>query len=85
MPGPALPEPVRVELDRIGARWSALPLEGALARGPAVRAVAQSLAGAPLPDLGPAVLVDQLRVVAYDAACAGDDVAPLLQDLRRSL
>lgn len=42
---------------------------------------------APVPDLGPAVVLDQLRVMAFDAVQAGLDhlLAERLADLRRTL
>ena len=65
---------------------------------PAVRALGQALADAvataegrpqvPVPDLGPAVVMDQLAVLAYDWRLAGLDEAQLgaqLRDLRRTL
>lgn len=46
------------------------------------------LAGEPLPDLGPAVVMDQLRVVVFDAVATGDgppaDLAERLAALRLS-
>ena len=43
----------------------------------------------PPPDLGPAVLMDQLTVLVYDACeanrAAADDLASRLADLRREL
>ena len=60
-------------------RWHQLPLDHALSRLGLVRDLVQALAdrnasaagraSCPVPDLGPAVAVDQLRVMAYDA-CA---------------
>lgn len=41
-----------------------------------------------VPDLGPTVLIDQLRVMTYDAQQAGldpDDIARRLTDLRRAI
>ncbi|QKE85781.1 hypothetical protein [Arthrobacter sp. NEB 688] len=81
----------RTELERIRRRWSELPLTTAQAHAPQVRAVVERLAaatapGAELPDLGPAVLLDQLAVVAWDAAAAGAaDVTAELSALRRDL
>lgn len=91
-------EVVGAELERVDRRWQQLPLDHALTRVPAVRALVQQLAdeaaaarrlpAAPVPDLGPAVLVDQLRVMVHDHAAAGLDPVPLaerLTTLRRSL
>jgi hypothetical protein len=43
----------------------------------------------PVPDLGPAVLMDQLTVLVYDTCAAGDGTSPALTtrlgDLRRAL
>ncbi|CCH73508.1 hypothetical protein [Nostocoides australiense] len=93
MPAP-LPEAVADELTRLVRRWQALPLDQALSFSAPVRALAQQYAaarhpGIPLPDLGPAVLPDQLTVVLYDALAAGD-VTPAaahadLVGLRRTL
>lgn len=79
-------------------RWQQLPLDHALLRMPAVRSVVQRLAdvvadaeGRPrveVPDLGPAVVMDQLTVMVYDTqrATSGDDiVAAELSELRRKL
>ena len=89
-----------VELRRLVERWQQLPLDQALSRMPAVRSVVQRLAdvvadaeGRPhveVPDLGPAVVIDQLRVVVYDAQrSTGDDDVDLVFDeltrLRRKL
>ncbi len=89
---------VRVELERVVRRWQQLPLDHALAASAGVRSVVQALAdetavalavGAdPVPDLGPAVLGDQLRVIVFDALAAGllpDLIASRLVALRRSL
>jgi hypothetical protein len=55
-----------------------------------VRLLLDELAGpaGPVPDLGPAVVMDQLTVLVYDACAAGGDtdrLATRLGDLRRSL
>ena len=95
----ALPAQVARELDRLGERWRQLPLTQAVSAVSAVRALAQALAdeaaartgmpAVPLPDLGPAVALDQLRVTVWDALAAGVvDEAGLvdrLVQLRRSL
>jgi hypothetical protein len=49
---------------------------------------AQGMPSAPVPDLGPAVLMDQLRVMVFDWRAAGLDdeaLAGRLTDLRRAL
>jgi hypothetical protein len=53
-------------------RWQQLPLDHALSCLPAVRTVLADLAGRDVPDLGPAVAMDQLTVLVYDACDAGD-------------
>ena len=51
-----------------------------------VQDLADITAGQPVPDLGPAVLIDQLRVLVWDAASAGvPELTDRLADLRRSL
>ena len=74
-------------------RWHQLPLDHALSCAPTVRRLVDDLAGAsgPVPDLGPAVLMDQLTVLVYDT-CTADwtpathaDLADRLGDLRRDL
>lgn len=85
---PSLPAPVALELQRVAERWRQLPLGHALVRLPVVRALVEDLAGEPVPDLGPAVVIDQLRVVAYDAVRAGmpqGELADRLATLRRAL
>ncbi len=95
----ALPEGVARELTRLGERWQQLPLAQALFAAPRVRALAQALvdataahAGMPparLPDLGPAVALDQLRVTVWDALVAGavdePGLSESLAEVRRSL
>lgn len=89
---------VGTELERVARRWQQLPLDRALPAVPAVREVVQSLADetgaatglAPtaVPDLGPAVLMDQLRVMVHDWRAAGlpeDELAACLTALRRTL
>jgi hypothetical protein len=83
------------ELQRLVERWQQLPLDQALSRMPVVRPVVQALADAvadvqgrarvDVPDLGPRAVMDQLAVLAYDAAQAGLDPAPQLERLRRDL
>lgn len=92
---------VQTELERVVRRWQQLPLDRALSAVPGVRVVVQELAdgvattqGLPctqVPDLGPAVLMDQLQVMAYDWQAAGlpaqgqGCLAEQLAGLRRSL
>lgn len=89
---------VGVELERVVRRWQQLPLDRALRASGAFADVVQTLAdevaqaqrrpSVPVPDLGPAVLPDQLRVMIYDWRAAGLDEATLaarLTDLRRGL
>jgi hypothetical protein len=83
------------ELRRIQERWRVLPLDRATGYSGRVRTLVQQLAddlalsgGArtePVPDLGPATLMDQLAVVVYDAGEAGrsDGLAVELAALRR--
>ncbi|HET7400062.1 MAG TPA: hypothetical protein VFJ94_16215 [Intrasporangium sp.] len=88
------------ELRRLVERWRQLPLDVATARLPLVRDHIQGLAdrsarlaghpAAPVPDLGPAVAADQLRVMVHDVVRrAGDvdraDVAARLRGLRAQL
>jgi hypothetical protein len=83
----------RVELDRIRRRWAELTLARAESRMPLLRRLLDDLAARSAPDattvadLGPAVVVDQLTVVVWDAYAAGrgDGIAALLTDLRRAL
>lgn len=86
------------ELERVVRRWQQLPLDRALPAVPQVSAAVQSLADAvsdaqgvpraPVPDLGPGVLMDQLRVMVYDWQAAGlpeGELARRLTELRRCL
>ncbi|MGB7448505.1 MAG: hypothetical protein WA892_05205 [Ornithinimicrobium sp.] len=79
-------------------RWQQLPLGHALAVYPQVHALVQHIADEvaeltgmsprAVPDMGPAVVVDQLRVMVYDHATAGGEgglLAEKLADLRRAL
>lgn len=71
-------------------RWQQLPLDHALSCLPPVRLLLDDLAGpaGPVPDLGPAVVMDQLTVLVYDACATGRDtdrLATRLGDLRRSM
>jgi hypothetical protein len=76
------------ELDRLVRRWQQLPLDRAVAAFPDVRAVVLDLAGEDVPDHGPAVVMDQLRVMVFDRCRDGMPSAGLaerLADLRRRL
>jgi hypothetical protein len=79
----------RVELDRIRRRWAELPLAQAEARMPVLRHLLADLAprSVAVPDLGPAVVVDQLAVLVWDAYAAGrgDGIPELLTAARRAL
>lgn len=94
---------VQTELERVVRRWQQLPLDRALLAVQGVREVVQRLAdeaaeggGQPqvdVPDLGPGVLMDQLRVMVHDWRAAGlgegpsgeQPLADRLTALRRSL
>ncbi|WP_201023218.1 hypothetical protein [Serinicoccus chungangensis] len=89
---------VDTETERVVRRWQQLPLDRAGTAYPGVREVVQALADAVadrtgeeragVPDLGPGVVVDQLRVMVYDWRQAGlpeADLAGRLTALRRSL
>ncbi len=92
-----MPRPVQDELERLGERWRQLPATQALAFAAELRALAQNLADgladqsgarrAVLGDLGPAVALDQVTVLVYDAAAAGlgEGLGEQLRDLRRRL
>ena len=70
-------------------RWQQLPLDHALSCMPPVRQLLDDLGGRAVPDLGPAVVMDQLTVLVYDACEAGSvdppDLATRLADLRHAL
>ncbi|MEI2778722.1 MAG: hypothetical protein V9G19_22690 [Tetrasphaera sp.] len=73
---PALPREVDTELTRLARRWQQLPLGQALASAPVVRALIETHAAllhpdTPVPDLGPAAIIDQLTVLTTDAVLAG--------------
>lgn len=74
-----IPADVESELGRAVRRWQQLPLDRAADALPQVHALLADLAGEPLPDLGPAVVMDQLRVVVFDA-CADDGSPPHLAE-----
>jgi hypothetical protein len=75
-----VPQEVQTELERVVERWRQLPLDHALSYAARVRALVQSLADSvaqatgappsPVPDCGPATLMDQLTVMVYDASAA---------------
>jgi hypothetical protein len=80
----------RAELDRIRRRWGELPIDRAEARMPVLRHLLADLtprAPGPVPDLGPAVVVDQLAVLVWDAYAngRGDGIPQLLTLARREL
>ena len=83
----------RAELDRIRRRWSELPLALAEQRMPVLRHLLADLAprsagpATQVPDRGPAVVVDQLSVLVWDAYALGrgDGIPELLTELRRAL
>ncbi|MFX0538121.1 hypothetical protein ACQBAT_03155 [Ornithinimicrobium sp. Y1847] len=91
-------EHVGTELERVVRRWQQLPLDRALPAVAGVAAVVQQLADAvaaesgmpqlTVPDLGPAVLMDQLRVMVHDWRAVGldlEELGSILTALRRSL
>lgn len=69
------------ELDRAVRRWRQLPLDRAMAALPEVHAFLAEVAGEELPDLGPAVVMDQLRVVVFDACLSEGGGAGLAERL----
>lgn len=86
------------ELERVARRWQQLPLDRAEGAYHGVLGVVQELADAvstttgmepeTVPDLGPGVVIDQLRVMVYDWRQAGMPAAELaarLSALRRAL
>ncbi|RIK16274.1 MAG: hypothetical protein DCC50_05495 [Acidobacteria bacterium] len=98
MTGPGHGDVAGDELERVVRRWQQLPLDRALPAVPGVSAAVQALADAvadeqgmepaTVPDLGPGVLMDQLRVMVHDWRAAGLDEADLaarLTALRRAL
>ncbi|MGB3185459.1 MAG: hypothetical protein WBG36_14470 [Ornithinimicrobium sp.] len=89
---------IATELERVVRRWQQLPLDHALSVCPRVHGLVQHLADqvaphlgmpiTPVPDLGPAVVMDQLRVMVFDYQESGLDLKALalrLTELRRSL
>ena len=91
-----VPHEARVELDRIRRRFGELTVDRADAGMPSLRRLLDDLAtrwsdegGSPAPphDLGPAVAVDQLTAIVWDAYATdrGDGIPQLLTELRRAL
>lgn len=91
-----MPQGVSDELQRVVRRWQQLPLDHALSCVPQVRLLLDDLAPesvpdlgpvGPVPDLGPAVVMDQLTVLVYDTCAAGhgDELELRLADLRHAL
>jgi hypothetical protein len=82
-----VPQEVAAELRRVVLRWQQLPLEDATSAVPQVRRVFGELGGAAVPDLGPAVVMDQLTVLVYDACDSGrvDGLGARLAELRHEL
>ncbi|WP_338748478.1 hypothetical protein [Janibacter alittae] len=79
-----LPPDVERELDRAVRRWRQLPLDRAADALPEVHDFLAEVAGEELPDLGPAVVMDQLRVVVFDS-CRGEGGGAGLADRLASL
>jgi len=73
IPRSPVPQDVSTELGRVVERWHQLPLDHALSRALLVRGLVDALAGGSVPDLGPAVLTDQLTVLVHDVCRAADD------------
>lgn len=91
-------EVIGTELGRVVRRWQQLPLDHALSVSEPVRELIQAIAdevaaaegmrSGAVPDLGPAVLMDQLRVMVFDHGRVGLDPVPLaaeLTTLRRAI
>ena len=74
-----IPDDVSTELGRAVRRWHQLPLDRATELVAGVHTLMAEVAGEPIPDLGPAVLMDQLTVVVYDA-CTGEGRDPRLAE-----
>ena len=80
-----------MELDRIRRRFTELSLadaqEGMRRARPLLADLCARLGRGPAPDLGPAVVPDQLAVLVFDAyrAGVGAGVRPRLTALRRAL
>jgi len=81
-------ESARTEINRLAHRWHSLPVGHARSAGVLAREVAAEWLGEPLPDLGPATALDQLRVAVYEQARSGADDTVLgerLAQLRRAV
>lgn len=89
---------IATEVERVARRWQQFPLGHALSASPMVLAIVQRIADEvaaargwptrPVPDLGPAVVIDQLQVMLFDHAEAGLDptaLAERMTTLRREL
>lgn len=74
-----IPDDISTELGRAVRRWQQLPLDRATDFVVGVHELMRDLAGEPLPDLGPTVVMDQLRVVVFDA-CTGAGSPPRLAE-----
>ncbi|EWS99733.1 hypothetical protein N865_21035 [Intrasporangium oryzae NRRL B-24470] len=84
--GSPVPQEVSDELKRVVERWQQLPLDHALSRMPLAREVVQALADrvsgsrgrshTEVPDLGPAVVMDQLTVMVHDVFVTEPDADP---------
>ncbi len=98
--GSPIPREVSDELERVVTRWHQLPLGRALSRVPGVRELVQSLADevarcrgdspTPVPDLGPATLLNQLEVMVFDLFVSQPETNPVgvteqLSGIRRTL
>lgn len=81
-----IPADIEIELGRAVRRWHQLPLDRAADALGVVHALLAEIAGEQLPDLGPAVVMDQLRVVVFDACREGGGagLAEALASLRLS-
>ncbi len=77
-----MPQVVSAELRRVTERWRQLPLAAAGDRMPAVLTLLDELAAdlGPVPDLGLAVVMDQLAVLVHDACATQPDLADALAD-----
>jgi hypothetical protein len=89
--GSPVPAEVVVELDRLATRWGQLSLDLAQRQLPTIRELLDELTrrldNPDVPDLGPRVVMDQLRVLTWDAYAAdrSEGVLELLTGLRARL
>ena len=80
-----------MELDRLATRWGQVSLDLAQRQLPTVRELLDELTrrldNPDVPDLGPRVVMDQLRVLTWDAYAAdrSEGVLELLTGLRARL